>query len=273
MAFEIPVDVDYFDHPKTKKLCLSLKKPEGDIYPLRLWKWCAKYAKDGILPSDVALIEAELGWKGAPGRLHGCLMGSGFIESDGVTVHDWMWHIGRAISIYESKKRKMREKYDREKGILPEEIRKTSGSNTPTQDTRDTRDTQDTQDGLDKAGGASAPRPPVEHPQERPVHIDAAYLLAKNLGGTSGEALARYVGFLENREDPKIPAEKILESTRKLFNTRQGFEIQMGDKVPFDRIFAYGIDEAIKNGSVHTSYVGKVCQAEYMRIRDGCGRA
>lgn len=143
MAFDIPVDIDYFDHPKTKKLCQLLKKPEGAIYPLRLWAWCAKYAKDGRLPADIPLIEAELGWMGTPARLHGYLMGTGFIEKDGVTVHDWMSHIGRAIAIYEAKKRKQREKYDRERGIIPEVFRKNSGSLLPTLDTLDTLDTQE----------------------------------------------------------------------------------------------------------------------------------
>lgn len=181
MAFEIPIDLDYFDHPKTKKLCLLLKKPEGEVYPLRLWKWCAKYAKDGILPDDIEFIEAELGWKGAPGRLHGSLMGTGFIDSDGRTVHDWMEGIGRAILIYERKKQKMRDKYDHSSGILPEESRKTSGSIPPTRDTRDTRDTRE---------GIEAPPPaqPEPTPEAKPDPTGNPSKQAPERRGTSPEA-------------------------------------------------------------------------------------
>ncbi len=126
MGFEIPVDVDYFAHPKTLKLIAVLDRAEADIYPLRLWRWAASYARDGRLPGDVRQIEAAIGWRGRSGRLHSALVEAEFIEKDGFTLHSWGDHIGRAIAIYEGKKRKQREKYERSSGILPEESRQNS---------------------------------------------------------------------------------------------------------------------------------------------------
>ncbi len=124
MGFEMPVDVDYFDHPKTLHLVALVARPEADIYPLRLWKHCAKYAKRGVILGAGPAIEAAVGWRGTPGKLHKALIEVGFIESDGVTVHDWNQGIGRAVLIYERKKQKQRAKYAALHGILPEETRR-----------------------------------------------------------------------------------------------------------------------------------------------------
>jgi hypothetical protein len=157
MAFDIPIDLDYFEHPKTLELISILKIPEADIYPLRLWKWAAKYARDGILPANVAMIEREIRWQGPSGALHKALIKAGFLEKDGKTIHDWHEHVGRAIMLYEAKKRKQREKYDKSAGILPEECGKNSGSIPPTLETLDTLPNS-TQERI--GNGAAAPIPP-----------------------------------------------------------------------------------------------------------------
>jgi hypothetical protein len=161
MGFEIPVDVDYFEHPKTQMLIaiLGRRYAEADIYPLRLWRWCALYARDGIITTPhctcvaeswqdggttvaqkchapatdvpnsrhaacrlcVTQIETACRWSGKPGRLHAALCQAGFIENDGKTLRNWMFRTGRAIALYEAKKSRQREKYAAEVGILPEE--------------------------------------------------------------------------------------------------------------------------------------------------------
>ncbi len=153
MGFEIPIDIDYFDHPKTKQL-MSLVGTEGDIFPIRLWKWAAAYCKAGELGPDPLYVEPIMGWAGKgrnrtklllamirvgfidlltpDGRLlkkteaerktqeSGILGGS--VAHPGVfVIHDWMEHVGRAVLIYERKKQKQREEYGRKAGILPEE--------------------------------------------------------------------------------------------------------------------------------------------------------
>lgn len=121
MAFEIPIDVDYFDHPKTMML-IGLIGPLADVFPLRLWRWCARYAKDGVVKGGRAQIESAVKWEGEVGVLHKALIKCGFLEKDGKTVHDYMEHIGRAIYLYEQKKLRQKNKYAADvKGILPEE--------------------------------------------------------------------------------------------------------------------------------------------------------
>lgn len=115
MGFEIPVDLDYFSHPKTINLVTTLG-PEADIYPIRLWAWASKYAKDGIVKNPKQ-IEVACGWKGEEGKCLKALIDCGFIEKDGTTIHDWEDHIGRAVSIYEARKERQREYYARTHGV------------------------------------------------------------------------------------------------------------------------------------------------------------
>ena len=122
MGFEIPIDVNYFEHPKTMML-IGLIGPEADIYPLRLWRWCSMYARNGIIAGGRAQIESAVKWHGAVGVLCRALINAGFLEADGKTVHDFMDGIGRAVFLYEQKKLRQRAKYAA--GILPEESGRT----------------------------------------------------------------------------------------------------------------------------------------------------
>ncbi len=123
MGFEFPVDVDYFAHPKTKYL-IGLIGKTADVYPLRLFAWCAKYAKAGYVKGGCAQIEGAVDWFGKAGVLHKALMESGFLDSDGCTVHDFMAYTGRQILLYENKKRKQRDSYA--KKHAPEECSKSA---------------------------------------------------------------------------------------------------------------------------------------------------
>lgn len=142
MGFEIPFDTAYPSHPKTLKLIALLKKPEADVYPIRLWAWAAEYARDGVVVGGAAQVELAVRWRGLPGRLHGALVEAGFLEKDGLTIHGWKERTGRAILIYEQKKRKQRERYAQSVGILPAECTTNSpypgNSGYPGQDRQDT---------------------------------------------------------------------------------------------------------------------------------------
>ena len=131
MGFEIPLDSDYIDHPKTQHL-IKLIGPEADIYPIRLWMWASKYARDGQVKAGWRGVEAACRWSGRPKRLSTALVKSGFLKTDGHTIHDWMEGVGRAIALYEKKKQKQREKYRESVGILPDDLPGSSGR--PTED-------------------------------------------------------------------------------------------------------------------------------------------
>lgn len=126
MGFEIPIDSAYSGHPKTLHLIALTGKPEADAYPIRLWMWAAEYAKDGVVGGGPPQVELACRWRGTPGKLAKALVKAGFMEVDGKTIHDWMEHVGRAIAIYEEKKRIQREKYAASKGINPAVFRKNS---------------------------------------------------------------------------------------------------------------------------------------------------
>ncbi len=120
MGFELPIDVDYWEHPKTLML-IGLIGSTADVYPPRLWRWCALYARNGFVAGGAPQVESAVKWKGQSGRLHSAMVESGFIERDGKTVHGWREHAGRFILAYERKKQKQRDKYAAQNGIIPAE--------------------------------------------------------------------------------------------------------------------------------------------------------
>ncbi len=91
------LDLDFFDHPKTKRL-VGLLGRGADILPIRLWCYCGKYQAEngdltGYSPTE---IETLMGWWGQPGRALDAMllpfMGRpGFLErtESGYKVHDW----------------------------------------------------------------------------------------------------------------------------------------------------------------------------------------
>lgn len=96
------LDEHYFEHPKIQ----GLKKDIGDtadVYPIRLWAFCLRYAKTGILKSP-EYIELACGWTGEKGKLLQALQKYCFVEDDGCTVHDWQDHTGGGIERYENRK-------------------------------------------------------------------------------------------------------------------------------------------------------------------------
>lgn len=94
----INVETDYFDHPKTHRLKVYCGE-EADIFPIRLWSFCAKYfAKDGLLAGySETEIERICGWKGVSGNLIRALEQVGFLVKHDVNmyaINDWQDHAG-----------------------------------------------------------------------------------------------------------------------------------------------------------------------------------
>lgn len=91
MAY-LNLDLDYFDHPKTKRL-VGLLGRGSDGLPIRLWCYCGKYhAENGDLTGYLAQdLESLIGWWGQPGKAVEALIKFGFLDqtATGFKVHDW----------------------------------------------------------------------------------------------------------------------------------------------------------------------------------------
>jgi len=80
------------NHPKTKrfKRALGISTPQAIGHLHLLWWWALDYAQDGSLaafsPDDLAEA-AE--YEGEGERFVDALVKSGFVDEDGMTIHDW----------------------------------------------------------------------------------------------------------------------------------------------------------------------------------------
>lgn len=91
------LDVDYFDHPKTKRL-IGLLGRGAEVLPLRVWCFVGKYhPESGRLTGYSAQeIESLAGWWGKPGAGVAGLVKVGFLKKDGdeYVIHEWHEHEG-----------------------------------------------------------------------------------------------------------------------------------------------------------------------------------
>lgn len=130
MAYYVQLDADYWDHPKTQGL-IAILGPKGETIPLKMWSWAARFKRTGTFDSSIQLAVA-CRWKGKPEALQDALKAVGFLDADGLTIHDWIERTGGDLIIYDTKKAKLREKYRRNKSRnLPEEIQNNSGKLPP----------------------------------------------------------------------------------------------------------------------------------------------
>lgn len=109
------LDLNYFDHPKTKRL-IGLLGPGAETYPIRLWVYCGKYHhKDGDLSSYTdGEVEAVSGWTGHPGRMLQAMLTVGFLErsESGLRVHDWQDHAGHFAAYHERAKMAAKQRWE-----------------------------------------------------------------------------------------------------------------------------------------------------------------
>lgn len=97
------LDLDYFDHPKTKRL-IGLLGRGAEVLPIRLWIYCGKFHSEqgrlsGYSPQE---IESVAGWWGKSGDLVPALIRAGFItqESDGdCQMVAWEEHQGHIAAL------------------------------------------------------------------------------------------------------------------------------------------------------------------------------
>lgn len=86
------LDLDFFDHPKTRRL-VGLLGRGSEVLLLRLWCYCGRYHfRDGRLAGySPQEIESICAWWGQAGRAIEAFVRVGFLEAmpDGYLVHDW----------------------------------------------------------------------------------------------------------------------------------------------------------------------------------------
>ena len=87
------VDLDYFDHIKTRRL-VGLLGRGAEVLPIQIWCICGKHhAETGRLAGYSAQeIETLCGWWGEPGKMLEAMVQAGFLDYDGevYSVHDWI---------------------------------------------------------------------------------------------------------------------------------------------------------------------------------------
>ena len=115
MAYYVQLDADYWDHPKTLYLTELLGPKVGAAeIPPRMWCWAARYCHAGVFRS-VAQLALACRFRGKPETLQSALVTSGFLEADGLTIHEWMEHTGGDIAVYEAKKERSRSEIRRKR--------------------------------------------------------------------------------------------------------------------------------------------------------------
>ena len=119
MAY-LNLDPNYFDHPKTKRLIGMLGKG-AEIYPLKLWCYCAKYHPDqgllqGYLPEE---IEGIVGWSGEKTILVSAMKKVGFLKKKGKSyeVNDWLDHEGHISNFSKRSKLANKIRWDKYKKL------------------------------------------------------------------------------------------------------------------------------------------------------------
>lgn len=200
----LEIDEGYFEHPKTLRLCAALRDHHAAIYPVRLWKWACRSARDGRLGTvDAFVIEKVVGYEPMDGACFQALRDVGFIDqdTDGLKIHDWMERTGGAIKRMEDKasenrrrreegkKRHDSEKAQRDAGTVPESYQNRTGTN-PSQ----TRPDQTSQDlslrapardpsGTAEHGGTTVPHNEPGKPSARNVLAAFARIRGETCGG------------------------------------------------------------------------------------------
>jgi hypothetical protein len=110
------LDLDYFSHPKTKRL-IGLLGRGAEVLPLKLWSYCGKFhAEDGRLTGyTVQEIESIAEWWGKPGESVKALVRVGYLheEGDAYSVHEWAEHEGHIVAFKERAKTGAKARWDK----------------------------------------------------------------------------------------------------------------------------------------------------------------
>lgn len=97
MANSLNVDLDYFSHPKTRRLVGILGKG-AEVLPIKLWAYCGKYHAElgQMIGYTCGEIESIIEWAGTPGEAVAALLKVKYLEQidGGYAAHDWVEYQG-----------------------------------------------------------------------------------------------------------------------------------------------------------------------------------
>lgn len=89
------VESALFSHPKVMALQDETACLEAEVFVLRMWGWCHRYAPSGLISIPAMLrLEQSIGWRGNSGALVAALKKTGFVDevAGQFLVHDWNEH-------------------------------------------------------------------------------------------------------------------------------------------------------------------------------------
>lgn len=98
------IDLDYFEHPKTRRLVGILGRG-AEMLPIKLWAFCGKfhYASGEMDGYSAGEIEAIAGWWGQEGQMIEAMVKVGFLDVDSTgeiyRMHNWEDHQGHIVSL------------------------------------------------------------------------------------------------------------------------------------------------------------------------------
>ncbi len=130
------LDLDYFDHPKTKRL-IGLLGRGAEVLPLRLWAYCGKHhCADGRLAGYSGQeIESLVNWWGKSGEMIDAMKRVSFIskQGDGWEVCSWQEHQGHlaAFKVRARAAADARWKAIRDATSIPQAVLKSCLAHTP----------------------------------------------------------------------------------------------------------------------------------------------
>jgi hypothetical protein len=99
-------------HPKTRKLAhlLGVSKVTAIGHLHVFWWWALNYAQDGDLSRwDVLDIAIGAEWDGDPDLFVDAMTKAGFLEDDGLIIHDWHDYAGKLIARRKANAERMRQ--------------------------------------------------------------------------------------------------------------------------------------------------------------------
>jgi len=101
---DLNLDLDYFEHPKTKRL-IGLLGKGAEVLPIKLWAYCGKYHKEhGRLTGySTQEIESIVGWWGDPGVFIAAMVKVRLLDEEAgdYACHNWAKRNGHLEALSE----------------------------------------------------------------------------------------------------------------------------------------------------------------------------